>query len=121
MKYLGLTNCLMNQPNKPSPFKYTKQCPIEYLGLIDYLISQPNEPSPIKYPKTAPNKLPGLTLEAHNPKHITQSTRTPMQHRLGPFLSVPVLFTNPKENHIKPMNPKYAYNMIVGFKHIWNH
>jgi hypothetical protein len=44
-----------------------------------------------------------------------------MQHHLGPFLSTPVLFTSPKENHIKPMNQKYAYNMIVGFKHPWIH
>ena len=74
-----------------------------------------------KISQTAPNKLFGLTLEAHNPKHITQSTRTPIQHHLGPFLSTPVLFTSPKENHIKPMNQKYAYNMIVGFKHHWIH
>ena len=48
------------------------------MGLIDYLISQPNETKSNKIFETAPNKLFGLTLEAHNPKHTTQSTRAPV-------------------------------------------
>ena len=64
--------------------------------------------------QTAPNKSLGLIPEAYNPKHITQSTRTPMQHHLGPFSSTPVLFTSSKKNHIKPMKPKYAYITILG-------
>ena len=58
--------------------------PIKYLGLINYLINQPNKPSPLKYPKQLPTIYLGLflkcfdtILEAHNPKHTTQSTRTP--------------------------------------------
>ena len=88
------------------------------MGLIDYLISQPNEAKSNKIFQTAPNKLFGLTLEAHNLKHITQSVKIPIQYHLGPFLSTPVLFTSPKENHIKSLNLKHAYNMIFGFKHI---
>jgi hypothetical protein len=34
IKYLGLIDYLINQPNKPSPLKHPKQTPISYLGLF---------------------------------------------------------------------------------------
>ena len=34
IKYLGLIDYLINQPNKPNPLKYPKQFPINYLGLL---------------------------------------------------------------------------------------
>ena len=94
--------------------------PIKYLGSIDYLISQLNEQSPMEYPKQSLINHLGSSQKPTIRKHITQSTRTPMQHHLGPFSSTPVLFTNPKKSHIKPMKPKCAYITtlelnIIGF------
>ena len=102
-KYLGLINYLINQPNKPSPLKYPKQLPINYLGLF--------------------LKCFDTILEAHNPKHTTQSTRTPYtapKKPSRPIFKSPDTIHKPKGNsHKKPMNPKYAYNVVIGFKHYW--
>jgi hypothetical protein len=77
---LGLIDYLINQPNKPNPFKYPKQHSINYLGPLskrfDTILkahNQKHKAQPIKIPYTVPNKPSGPIMRES--WHYSQAQR----------------------------------------------